>query len=127
MSSYFLNVLILGHSFVKPLHRDLQSGFDHRAQLDFNLANSVVVHLNGFGGCTISQLKEKDLFVISRLVPTLVILEIGTNDILSARPEVIGLLIVDLVVFIHDHFKCQFVGFQVLTFPIQNSTKKLPC
>ena len=93
MSSYFLNVLILGHSFVKPLHRDLQSGFDHRAQLDFNLANSAVVHLNGFGGCTVSQLKEKDLFVISHLVPTLVTLEIGTNDILSARPKVIGLLI----------------------------------
>ena len=82
MSGHFPNVLILGHSFVKQLHRDLLSGFDHRAQLDFNLANSAVVNLHDFGGRTVSQLKEKNLFVISRLVPTLFILEIGRNDIL---------------------------------------------
>ena len=35
MSGYFPTVLILGHLFVKRLHRDLQSGFDHRAQLVF--------------------------------------------------------------------------------------------
>ena len=110
MSGYFPNVLILGHSFVKRLHRDLQSGLDHRAQLDFNLTNSAVVHLHGFGGRTVSQLKEKDLFVISRLVPTVVILEIGTNDILSARPEVIKSSIVDLVIFIHDHFQVSVIG-----------------
>ena len=66
--------------------------------------------MHGFGGRTVSQLKEKDLFVISRLVPTLVFLEIGTNDILSARPEVIGSSIVDLVVFIHDHFQVSVFG-----------------
>ena len=42
MSGYFPNVLILGHSFVKRLFCDLHSGFDHRAQLDFNLANSFI-------------------------------------------------------------------------------------
>ena len=66
--------------------------------------------MHGFGGRSVSQLKEKDLFVISRLVPTLVILEIGTNDILSARPEVIGSSIVDLVVFIQDHFQVSVIG-----------------
>ena len=43
--------------------------------------------------------KEKIVFVISHLVPTLVILELGTNDIFPARPEVIGVTISDLVVF----------------------------
>ena len=109
MSGHFPNVLILGHSFVKRLHRDLLSGFDHRAQLDFNLANSAVVNLHDFGSRTVSQLKEKNLFVISRLVPTLFILEIGTNDILSAGPEVIGSSIVDLVVFIQDHFQVSVI------------------
>ena len=44
------------------------------------------------------------------LFRSLVILEIGTNDILSARPEVIGSSIVDLVLFIHDHFQVSVVG-----------------
>ena len=54
MTGYFPNGLIPDDSFVKRLHRDLQSGLDHRAQLDFNLANSAVVHLHGFGGRTVS-------------------------------------------------------------------------
>ena len=99
MTGYFPNVLILGESFVKRLHRDLQSRFDRRAQLDFNLANSAVVHFHGFGDRTVSYLKGKYLFVISRHVPSLVILETGTNYIFSARPEVIGATISDLVVF----------------------------
>ena len=108
-SGYFPTVLILCHVFVKRLHRDLHSGFNHRAQLVFNLTNSAVVHLHGFGGRTVSQLKEEDLFVISRHVPTLVILEMGTNDIFSARPEVNRSTIADLVVFIHDHFQVSVI------------------
>ena len=128
MSGYFPIVLILRHLFVQRLHRDLQSGFDHRAQLVFNnLANSAVVHLHGFGGRTVSQLKEEDLFVISRHVPTLVILEMGTNDIFSARPEGNTSTITDLVVFIHDHFRVSVIRvFEVIPRRLQVPSSDFP-
>ena len=37
MASPIPNVLIAVHFFVKRLHSDLQSKFDHRAAVDFNL------------------------------------------------------------------------------------------
>jgi len=103
-------VLILGHSFVRRLRCDLNAGFDSRAVRDFHLKGSANVHLFGIGGRTIAKLKRHDLHVISELSPDIVILEIGTNDLSSLRPEVVGSAIDDLVRLLIETFHVPVIG-----------------
>lgn len=97
-------VLILGHSFVKRLRRDLNSSFDSRARKDFKLRGTASVSLYGVGGRTVSKLRHFDLHMLRRLRPLIVILEIGTNDLSSGKPEVVGSAIDDLVCHILSEF-----------------------
>ena len=83
------SVLILGRSFVKRLNRDLRAGFDCRASIDFQLQGTASVRLHGVGGRTVDKLKSFDLHVVQDLSPDIVILEIGTNDLPSSKPEVV--------------------------------------
>jgi hypothetical protein len=97
-------VIILGHSFVKRLQRDLNSSFDPRARKDFKLRGTASVSLHGVGGRTVSKLRQFDLNILSRLRPVIVILEIGTDDLSHQRPEVVGSSIDDLVCHILGEF-----------------------
>lgn len=54
----------------------------------------------GVGGRTVHSPKENDLRVVSRFVPDIVILEIGTNDLPKFGPEIVGSAIEDSVVYI---------------------------
>ena len=90
MAKVIPNALILGHSFVRRLKRDLELGFDPRAASDFNLPGTVSVHLHGVGCHTVQMLKENDLHVVRDLAPDIVILEIGTNDLSHALPRTVG-------------------------------------
>ena len=90
-------VLVLGHSFVKRLKRDLHSQFDPRAVRSFNLTGTATVHLHGVGGRTVAKLRSFDLHVVEQIAPDVVLLEIGTNDLVDARPEVVGSEIESLV------------------------------
>ena len=82
MPSPLPNVLIVGHSFVKRLHSDLQCKFDLRAAVDFSLAQTATVSLHGISGLTVPRLaRELRLLFASDPLPGLVILEIGTNDL----------------------------------------------
>ena len=97
MAEVVPKALILGHSFVRRLKRDLDSGFDPCAASDFNLRGTVSVYLHGVGGRTVQTLQENDLHVIRDLAPDIVILEIGTNDLTHTPPEIVGSLIEDFV------------------------------
>ena len=77
MSSGVPSVLILGHSFVKRLKRDLRCHFDPRADGNFKLGRTVSVHLHGVGGRTVAKLWSSDLHVVGRIAPDVLILEIG--------------------------------------------------
>ena len=55
-----------------------------------------VIHLHGVGGCTVEKLRLYDLGVASALRSDIIILEIGTNDLVDDRPEVVGSEIDDL-------------------------------
>ena len=83
--------LIIGHSFVRRLKDDLLRNFDSRASLDFGLDRSMEVLLHGVGGLRVTQLR---LIIISQKVRDLssdaVLLEIGTNDLGSISPEIVG-------------------------------------
>lgn len=80
-------VLVLGHSFVRWIARDLESNFNPRTPESFNLRGDVRVHLHGISGRTVKQLIQLDLVVISASASDAVILEIGTNDLSLNRPE----------------------------------------
>ena len=86
MAGQVPRVLILGHSFVKRLQRDMLSNFDARVDANFKLQGSALVHLHGIGGRTVAKLRSFDLHVITSISPDVVILEIGTNDLSLESP-----------------------------------------
>ena len=77
-------VLILGHSFVcRPCH-DLEISSDQRADANFNLEVTAVVFKHGVVGRTVPKLRMFDLHVVKRLSPAIVILDLGTNDLMCS-------------------------------------------
>lgn len=109
MSSGVPSVLILGHSFVKRLKRDLRSHFDPRADGNFKLRGTVSVHLHGVGGRTVAKLRSFDLHVVEQIAPDVLILEIGSNDLVDTSPEVVGSEIESLVCHLVEDFKVRVV------------------
>ena len=110
MAAAIPSVLVLGHSFVKRLKRDLHSQFDPRAVRSFNLTGTATVHLHGVGGRTVAKLRSFDLHVVEQIAPDVVLLEIGTNDLVDARPEVVGSEIESLVCHLLEVYKVPVVG-----------------
>ena len=103
-------VLILGHSFVRRLCHDLETGFDQRADVNFNLEGTATVFMHGVGGRTIPKLRKFDLHVVKPLSPDIIIPEIGTNDLTRNGPEIVGSEIDDFVRFILDNLPVRVVG-----------------
>ena len=110
MAKVVPNALILGHSFVRRLKRDLELGFDPRAASDFNLRGTASVHLHGVGGRTVQTLKEHDLHVVRDLAPDIVILEIGTNDLSHSLPQTVGSQIEELVRLLRRDYSVRVIG-----------------
>ena len=110
MASSPPTLLILGHSFVQRLSSDLRSNFDARAAEHFNLLGDAVIHLHGVGGHTMKKLCLYDLGVVSALKPDVIILEIGTNDLVANRPEVIGSEIDDLVQLLLQSYSVRVIS-----------------
>lgn len=110
MAKVVPNALILGHSFVRRLKRDLELGFDPRAASDFNLRGTASVHLHGVGGRTVQTLEENDLHVVRDLAPDIVILEIGTNDLSHALPQTVGSQIEEFVRLLRRNYSVRVIG-----------------
>ena len=102
-------VLILGHSFVRRLRTDLLARFDDRAAINFNLQGTADIHLYGVGGRTVPKLRKLDLGVVSKISPSIVILEIGTNDLANTSPEVVGSEIENLVHLLISQYSVRVV------------------
>ena len=103
-------VLILGHSFVRRLKNDLHNKFDPRATTSFGLVGTAEVHLHGIGGRTVQKLTSCDLEMVRLLAPDVVLLEIGTNDLTSLAPEVVGSSIEELVLTLKGFNSVAVVG-----------------
>ena len=71
MSSGVPSVLILGHSFVKRLKRDLRS---HFVPWDDRNWGTVSLHLHGVSGRTVAKLWSSDLHVVGMIAPDVLIL-----------------------------------------------------
>ena len=110
MSTKVPTVLIFGHSFVKRLQYDLRSHFDARADKFFKLQGTASVCLHSVGDRTVAKLRLFDLHVVERIAPEVVILEIGTNDLVETSPEVVGSRIESLLRLLLDSYSVRVVG-----------------
>ena len=90
-------VLILGHSFVRRLQSDLRAQFDERADVTFGLVGTAEICMHGVGGRTVQKLTKYDLGRVKQFSPDIVVPEIGTNDLVNERAEVVGSAIEVLV------------------------------
>ena len=62
------------------------------------------------GGRTIKTLRRYDLGAVSALKPDVIILEIGTNDLVANRPEVVGSEIYDAVQLLQQSYSVRVIG-----------------
>ena len=121
---FFLNILILGHSFVHRHRDDLAARFDTCAAPNFHLPELGQVSLFGTSGRTVEKLNKCDLSSLHKYRPDIVILEIGTNDLSTLRPEVVGSQIDDLVHVLREQNKVRVVAVcQVIN---RNTPQKSP-
>ena len=56
-----------------------------------------------------AKLRSYDLHVVERIAPDVLILEIGTNDLVDISPEVVGSEIENLVRLLLGHYKVRIV------------------
>lgn len=104
-------ILVLGHSFVKRLHKDIEQRSHRQFSHDFELNFKANVCLHGVGGRTVPKLWKHDLSVVERISPDIIILEIGTNDLSDEEPLLVASSVEVLVRFLHDRFNVSVIGF----------------
>lgn len=126
-------VLILGHSFVRRMKDFLcQNHVEKECRMDFKLRKLCVVTLLGIGGRTIDKLIRFDLEKIRKTTPTILVLEMGSNDLcdLSCDPQTICQAIMaftELLAFelnIHHTVICKVIARKKPPFPDYNQRVK---
>ena len=75
-----LSAIICGHSCCKRLQVDMQAGTDARMRPSFKLEGTARVRMLGKGGKTIGDFVRRDIPVILRYRPDILILLLGDND-----------------------------------------------
>ena len=71
--------------------------------------------MHDIGGRTVRKVRNRDLGVVARLSPDIVILEIGTNDLSLLPPEVVGSEIEELVSLLRQTYHVKVVCVCLLT------------
>lgn len=74
-------ILFLGHSFVWRLETFVAASPFPCVSTNFHLPVSSTVQFYGIGGRTVPKLRQFDLHVVARSQPTILILDIGSNDL----------------------------------------------
>ena len=95
-------VLILGHFFIRRLKDFIASHPDLNA--NFLIAEACEFKWHGVGGKTIAKARAFDLPMVESFLPQIVILQLGSNDLVHADPLSIASAIEDLVTLLHDRF-----------------------
>ena len=88
---------LFGHSFITHFKRFIRtnaSDFDYNLNLD---KREVMIQFSGYPGALVEALIHWGLSNVYDFEPDLVVLEIGTNDLLSSPPETVANAIVSLV------------------------------
>ena len=82
-------VLILGHSFISRFYDFLR--FNVWCQFKIKLKHSEQVFLRGYPGAKIDYIKERCLHMVGSLEPTVVLLQVGSNDLYRLDKSVQGI------------------------------------
>ena len=81
-------VLIIGHSFVHRLKMFVQK--KRHMQAFSSLSGIEDIYFHGVGGRTIAKFRKFDFNVVRQLVPDVIILELGSNDLAELSPQTVG-------------------------------------
>ena len=115
-------VLIIGHSFV---HRLKAFVLKKRHMQAFSSLNGIAdIYFHGVGGCRIAKFRKFNFHVMRQLVPDVIILELGSNDLVELSPQTVGSDLERLVPELREIDSAQFVVVgQVLRRPTPNSVE----
>ena len=97
--------LILGHSFIRRLHVLITSSHDYHNEYTSKLGNATPTFIckwHGVGGRTIAKVLKYDLSVMKDFGPDIIILQLGTNDLVCSSPITVGSSLEHLVTLFHD-------------------------
>lgn len=79
--AYDSHVLFLGYSFIWRLENFIQHCTSPNIKQDFDLPLSTQLHFHGVGKCTVRTLRQHDWSIVASFRPTILILDIGSNDL----------------------------------------------
>jgi lysophospholipase L1-like esterase len=103
-------VLILGHSFIRRLQDLIIHSRDHQYTKKFGITTpDFISKWHGVGGRTIANVLKYDLSVIKEFGPDIVILQLGTNDLVDSSPLTVGSPLENLATLLHDEYKVDLI------------------
>ena len=103
-------VLILGHSFIRRLREHITSSQDNGYTAKLGISTpEFFCKWHGVGGRTIAKVVKYDLGVVKDFGPDIIILQLGSNDLVDSTALTVGSDIEDLVVLLHDHYKVDLI------------------
>ena len=101
-------VLILDHSFTRRLCEFISS-HSNNFNVNFRLAEAVVTRSHSVGAKTVAKTLQFDLPIVSSFGPDIVILQLGSNDLVTFSPLHVGSIIEDFVCLLHTSFGVKLV------------------
>ena len=108
MASPRPRVLVLGHLFIRRLSSFIQIHRFECLNHSFSLSQAKI-HLWGSSGFTVQRAIFYRLTRVESFLPDIVVLELGTNDLTSSEPEVIGSMLEELVCVLHVDYGVKVV------------------
>ena len=100
-------VLIIGHSFVHRLKSFVQK--KRHMQAFSSLRGTADIYFHGVGGRTIAKFRKFDFNVVRQLVPDVIIVQLGSNDLVELSPQTVGSELESLVQELYKIDSVQFV------------------
>ena len=84
-------VLILGHSFIRRLHAFITRSHDNEYTTKLGISTpDFICKWHGVGGRTVAKVLKYDLSVVKEFGPDIIILQLGTNDLVNSSPLTVG-------------------------------------
>ena len=102
-------VLIIGHSLVHRLKAFVQK--KRHMQAFSSLSGIADIYFHGVGGRTIPNFHKFDFNVVCQLVPDVITVELGSNDLVELSPQTVGSALESLV---RELYKIDCVQFVVI-------------
>ena len=103
-------VLILGHSFIRRLHAFITRSHDNEYTTKLGISTpDFICKWHGVGGRTVAKVLKYDLSVVKEFGPDIIILQLGTNDLVNSSPPTVGSSLEHLVTVLHDVYKVDLI------------------